>query len=445
LTTLVVHPATRALSGSVPVPGDTAIALRAILFGALGPGETHVAGLPRTEDIAALARCLRALGVGIREASPSDWVVGGVGLRGLRAPDALLDCGDSVAAASLLAGVLAAQRFASCITGSGALAGLDLTSLVAPLRARGAVVASSGTPRAESIRVPLAIGPLAEGRELSPLEHTSEVADPRTKDALLLSGLYADGPTIFREPNVSADHTERILAALDAPIRAIGPVVRVDPAGWSGAWPAFRATVPGDRAAAAYLVAAAQLVAGSRVTVRGVATNPTCSGFLEIARDLGAGLHVEPHGEVLGEPFGDLVAWCAEPRATTVGGERVARAGDALPAACAIAAVARGTTRIRVLEEDSTTLDATATILKAFGVECAAGADGLAIRGRSAPLAPVDVDGAGDPYVAMAASVLALAASGPSRIRNAGAIAACFPRFVATLRALGATVEVHAS
>ena len=337
MTTLVVHPATRALSGSVPVHGDTAIALRAILFGALGSGETHVAGLPRTDDVAALARCLRALGVGIREASPSDWVLGGVGLRGLRAPDAPLDCGDSVAAASLLAGVLAAQRFASRVTGSGALAGLDLTSLMAPLRTRGAVVVSSGAPRAESTRVPLAIGPLAEGRELSPLEHTSEVADPRTKGALLLSGLYADGPTIFREPSVSADHTERILAALGAPIRAIGPVVRVDPAGWSGAWRAFDAAVPGDRAAAAYLVAAAQLVPGSRVTVRGVATNPTCSGFLEIARDLGAGLLVEPHGEVLGEPFADLATWCAEPRAATVGGEPVARAGDALPAACAIA------------------------------------------------------------------------------------------------------------
>jgi 3-phosphoshikimate 1-carboxyvinyltransferase len=54
------------------------------------------------------------------------------------------------------------------------------------------------------------------------------------------------------------------------------------------------------------------------------------------------------------------------------------------------------------------------------------------------------VDGGGDPYVAMAASVLALAASGPSRIRNAGVIAARFPKFVATLRALGASVDVQA-
>jgi 3-phosphoshikimate 1-carboxyvinyltransferase len=444
LTTLVVRPAARPLSGSVPVPGDTAVALHAVLFGALGQGESYLAGLPRTDAVAALARCLRALGVGIREAAPSDWIVDGVGLRGLRAPDVPLDCGDSVAAASLLAGVLAAQRFASSVTGSGALASADLTSLVAPLRARGAVVVSKDAPRAGSTRVPLAIGPLAEGRELSPLEHTSEVADPRTKAALLLSGLYADGATIFREPSVSADHTERILAALEAPIRATGTVVRVDPAGWSRAWPAFHAKVPGDGAAAAYLVAAAQLVPGSRVTVRRVATNPTCSGFLEIARALGAGLHVESHGEALGEPFADLVAWCAEPRAAAVGGEPLERAGDALPAACAIAAVARGTTRIRVAEEASTTLDATTSVLRAFGVECAAGAGGLAIRGRAAPLAPADVDGAGDPYVAMAACVLALGASGPSRVHDAGAIAARFPKFVATLRALGASIDVEA-
>ena len=106
MTTLVVRPAARPLSGSVPVPGDTDIALHAVLFGALGQGESHLAGLPRTDALVAFARCLRA-GVGIREVAPSDWVIDGVGLRGLRAPDAPLDCAYSVAAASLLSGVLA--------------------------------------------------------------------------------------------------------------------------------------------------------------------------------------------------------------------------------------------------------------------------------------------------------------------------------------------------
>jgi 3-phosphoshikimate 1-carboxyvinyltransferase len=442
LTTLVVHPATRPLVGSVPVPGDTEIALRAVVFGALGQGTTHVAGLPRGDTLAALARGLRALGVRIDDASPSAWAIEGVGARGLRAPATDLDCGNSIAVAGILCALLAGQPFGSRVTGGEALGRADLASFVAPLRLRGGIVIAPARPGDAAVRVPLSLGALPEGRALSPLEHASELADAGVKTALLLSGLWAEGPTILREPSVSADHTERMLAALGAPIRSTGSVIRLDPVGSAAPWPAFRMTVPGDPSAAAYLVAAAQVVTGSRVTVRAVATNPTRSGFLDLARDLGAGLAVEAHGEEVGEPVADLHAWCAEPRAATFGGEPLERAGDALPAACAIAAVAAGTTRIRASDDAGETLAATAAALRAFDVECVAGPDGVAIRGRRA-LAPADVDAGGDARVAMAACVLALAAAGPSRIRDAGSIAARFPKFVATLRALGARIEVE--
>jgi 3-phosphoshikimate 1-carboxyvinyltransferase len=444
LTTLVVHPAARPLTGSVPVPGDTEIALGAVVFAALAQGTTHLAGLPRDAALASLARCLRALGASIDETSPSSWDIEGPCPSGLSAPLADLDCGDSLSSAIVLCALLAGQHFRSTVTGTGSLLGADLTSFVAPLRLRGGTVLSSGGPRDTATRVPLSIGPLAEGRTLSPLEHASDVAAAHVKTALLLSGLYAEGPTIIREPSVSADHTERMLAALGAPVRTIGPIIRLDPAQSSGPWPAFRMTVPGDPSAAAYLVAAAQVVAGSRVTVRGVSTNPTRSGFLELARALGAGLEVESHGEELGEPVADLHAWCAEPRPAALGGEPLERAGDALPAACAVAAVATGTTQVRASDNAAETLAATATALRAFGVECSAGSDGMAIRGRGPRVAPADVDTGGDARVAMAACVLALAASGPSRVRDAGPIAARFPKFVATLRALGATIEVEA-
>ena len=444
MTTLVVHPAARPLAGSVPVPGDTEIALRAVAFAGLGQGKTHVAGLPPGETMAAFARCLRALGVAIDEASPSAWGIEGVGTRGLSAPATALDCGVSLTSAALLCGLLAGKNFRSSLTAGSTGARTDFASIAAPLRLRGALLASSGGPREAILHLPLTIGPLAEGRALSPLEHESVTADPHVKTALLLSGLAADGPTILREPTVSADHTERMLTALGAPLRSIGPVIRVDPAEWTGPWPAFRMTVPGDPAAAAYLVAAAQLVAGSRVTVRSVSTNPTCSGFLEIARNLGAGLDVESHGDQLGEPVADLHTRHAEPRAAMIGGERLERAGDALPAACAIAAVATGTTRIHAVGEAAELLAATGVILGAFGVRCIASSDAMAIEGRGSALLAADVDSGGDPRIAMAACVLALAASGPSRVRNAGSIAARFPKFVATLRAIGANVEVQA-
>jgi 3-phosphoshikimate 1-carboxyvinyltransferase len=443
LTVIVVHPAERPLAGSVPVHGDPEIALRALALAALARGKSHVAGMPpRSAALHALAANLRAMGVALDAATPSSWDIDGVGPGGLVAPQASLDCAGSPSVAAILLGLLAGRHFTSVVT-SPALAHVDLGAIVAPLRVRGAVIGVRGDPASPELQFPLAIGPVPEGRALSPLEHTSDTADPLVKCALLLSGLDAEGPTLLREPIVSADHTERMLAALGAPIRATGPVVRLEPLGSSGAWPAFAAVIPGDLAAAAYVVAAAQVVAGSRVSVRGVSTNPSGSGFLELARDLGAGIAVAPRGEELGEPVADLEAWCAEPRAASLGGEPLERTGEALPAVLAIAAVARGTTRIRPSAADARILAALVPVLGAFGVECAGSADGaVTLRGKAPPLDAADVDARGDPHVAMAASVLALASRAPICVRHAGAVADRFPKFVATLRALGATIEV---
>src|SRR5262249_40759119 len=149
---------------------------------------------------------------------------------------------------------------------------------------------------------PLVVGPLPEGRELGPLEYESPVSSAQVKSALLLSGLYAYGPTRFREPTVSRDHTERMLGALGCPIRTVAAVVELGPSRWDRRMPAFDIAIPGDLSAAAFLLVAAQLVEGSRVTARSVGINPTRTGLLEIARDMGAGLAIEPQGERGGEP-----------------------------------------------------------------------------------------------------------------------------------------------
>ena len=47
------------------------------------------------------------------------------------------------------------------------------------------------------------------------------------------------------------------------------------------------------RRAAAFLIVAAQIVAGSRVDVRRVGLNPTRTGLLEILRDMGGSIEVD--------------------------------------------------------------------------------------------------------------------------------------------------------
>ena len=326
-----------------------------------------------------------------------------------------------------LCGILAAQPFASRLVGG------SVTDLAALLRARGA--------RIELENGAVRIDGLPEGAYLSALEHELTVPSAEVKGALLLSGLYAHGATTLREPVLTPDHAERMLVALGVPLRTLGTIVEIDPGGWSGSMPAFDVRVPGDVSAAAFIVGAALMVPGSRVTVRGVGTNPTRAGLLDALRDMQAPLAIEPHGDENGEPIGDLhvenVSLALVGRA--IGGERVTRESGEIPALCAIAARARGTTKI---------LDAASEpmldVLRAFGVACDASARGLEIQGTDAPLRQAVVDSRGDARVAMAAALLALGASGPSRVKGAEQIGACFPRFVGTLRALGARIDVLA-
>jgi 3-phosphoshikimate 1-carboxyvinyltransferase len=403
---------------------------------------------PLGEDNRATLRALEGMGVRAREEAPGELVVDGVGLHGLRAPAGDLDCGNSGTTMRLLAGVLAAQPFATRLVGDASLSRRPMERVARPLRLRGARIEGQLDPRKiGEITPPLEVGPLPPPGALSGIEYDLPVASAQVKGALLLSGLYADESTYVSEPVVSRDHTERMLTALGVPLRGVGAMIELDAGAFSGTLPAFDVAVPGDLSAAAFLFAAAALVPESRVGVRGVGLNPTRSGLVELLRDMGASIEAAPAGDALGEPFGDVDLAFAELGSLSVGGETVTRAIDEIPVLTALAARARGVTTIadaaelRVKESDR--LATMARVLRAFGVGVEERPDGLVVEGRpEGPLRAADVASAGDHRIAMTAAVLGLVGEGPTRVRDAGCIATSFPRFVGTLRALGARIDV---
>jgi 3-phosphoshikimate 1-carboxyvinyltransferase len=448
MTTLVVHPCERPLLGSVPVPPDDAIGHSALLVAALSEGAARVGGIGRGRDVAATQACLRALGVAIDEVAPGELLVRGAGPDAWRAQEGPIDCGSSDATLLLLAAVLAGRPSPTTLVGGTEAGRETISRVVGALRARGASIDFGTASGADGARVPsLTVGGLGAGLRLGALEHESLEARPSLKGAVLLSGLFASGVTRFREPTVSPDHVERRLAARGAPIRTVGPMVELDPSRWDGRLSASPAHVPGDVSAAALLIAAAQLVPGSRVSARGVGVNPTRAGLLEILRDMGAGLAVEPQGERDAEPVAILHGWSSRLHGVVAGGETLTRAAVDLPLLCAVAARAAGVTRVRgaldLRDASRDAVTAMVPVLRAFGVECHGDPDGIDIVGSDAPAAPATVDAGGDPDVAMAAAVLGLVSAGPARIAGADGIAGRYPKFVATLRALGARIDVE--
>ncbi|MBK6690784.1 MAG: 3-phosphoshikimate 1-carboxyvinyltransferase [Myxococcales bacterium] len=453
MTDLLVHPQAAPLKGRVPLPSDKSIAHRALMIASLGASTSRFQIASVGEDNRATGEILRALGVDIDEQTgpggQSQVTVKGRGLFGFVPPKAPLDCKNSGTSMRLLAGLLAGQAFSSTLVGDESLSRRPMRRILAPLSARGArIEGRRADPKGErdSVTAPLVIAGVDEGSYLAGLEWESPIASAQVKSAILLSGLMAHGITTLSEPSVSRDHTERMLAATGAPLRTAAGVLCLDPSGWDGRLSPVLGTIPGDLSAAAFLLSAATLVPGSTVVVRDVGLNPTRTGFLEIARDMGAGLTIEHHGEVMTEPVGDVEARYAPLSRIAVGGELLVRAIDEVPIVLVLAARAAGVTRIgdagelRVKESDR--LAAMGQALRAFGVRAEERLDGIEVEGREGPLSAADVDAAGDHRIAMASCVLALLADGPSRIRGVDNIRTSFPRFVGTMRALGARIDV---
>ena len=82
------------VSGSLRVPGDKSISHRALIFAALGTGESRITKILQSADVHSTAGVLRSLGVTIPELS-ADFVVRGLGRGSLRQPVENLDCGNS--------------------------------------------------------------------------------------------------------------------------------------------------------------------------------------------------------------------------------------------------------------------------------------------------------------------------------------------------------------
>lgn len=457
--TLRVRGGTAPLRGRVRVPGDKSIGHRAVIFAALSRGPCHVTGLSGGEDNRATVAIFEALGVKVERAGVAgaeEARLEGVGLRGLRMPRQVLDCGNSGTTMRLLAGLLSGQRFGCRLAGDASLTRRPMGRVVFPLRARGAHIAGSAAPGDErpgteggEVYAPLGIAPLTEDESLAGIQYRLPVASAQVKSCLLLSGLYAAGPTALEEPVLSRDHTERMMLALGLPLRTAGSAVVLDPTEGSEplGWDGFDWHVPGDVSAAAFPLVAALLRPGGDVVLEGVGVNPTRTGLLDQLRLMGLGVQAVPKGDGAGgEPVADLQlagASAREGRSTVLGGELLVRMIDEVPALCALAAGLPGRTEIRDARElrvkESDRLAAMAAVLDAFGVPCTELDDGLIVEGGGA-LRPATIASRGDHRIAMAAACLGLACppeAGETVIEDAACIATSFPTFTEVLGALG--------
>lgn len=415
--------------GGFPVPGDKSLCHRAVILAAIADGDSEISNFSGGADNQATVGIFRQLGVAIHEDGPDRLEVHGVGIRGLRAPTTALDCGNSGTSMRLLAGLLAGQEFDSILTGDDSLCRRPMRRVIDPLRQMGATIEAAG----DDNYAPLILHGF---RRLHGLEYQMPVSSAQIKSCLLLAGLYADAPTVVRDPGPSRDHTERMLRWLGVKTDFGPGYATIDPSdGFTGR----TFDVPGDPSSAAFMLALAAAIPGANVTARNVCVNATRVGFFEILAEMGAEVRYSAHHERVGEPVADVTVSGAELRGIALGGERLVRAIDEFPIICTLAALARGRTvisdanELRVKETDR--ISAMAGELSNLGATVEEHASGLVIQG-GAPLRGSRVQSHGDHRVAMALAIAGCFAEGVTEIEDTACVGTSYPGFRTALTEL---------
>ncbi len=416
------------INGVVELPGDKSISHRYAILAALAEGTSEIQNYSTAADCQSTLECLRRLGIEI-DATRERVRIAGKGLDGLRPSRKDLDAENSGTTMRMLSGVLAGQTFTTTITGDGSLRKRPMRRVIEPLRMMGAEIKS-----AEGDRAPLEI----RGGKLKAIEYTLPIPSAQVKSAVLLAGMYADGPTSVLESVRTRDHTELALREMGASIETTKGVVRIQPR------PKLQArnlTVPGDLSAAVFLIAAALILPESSLMLHNVGLNPGRGRVLDFLISIGAPVNLASVQLRDGELIGDVAVHYAALKGGQVSGAMTAEMIDELPMLAALGAYTEEGIEIRDAQElrvkESDRIAAIAEGLRQMGAQVEEFGDGLRVAGKSAgKLRCAKIDPKGDHRIAMALAVAGLGAEGETVIRDSECVGVSFPDFFATLERL---------
>jgi 3-phosphoshikimate 1-carboxyvinyltransferase len=420
------------LKGTLRAPGDKSLSHRAALFGAMCDEPVQVTGYLEAADTYATLNAMRACGALVEEgADRGTLTIRGPGLRG--ASSAHIDVGNAGTLLRLAPGWLAGQPGGEwTFDGDASIRRRPVDRVAMPLREMGAWIDAH-----DGRFAPFTV----HGMPLRAIEYTLPVASAQVKSCVLMAGLLASGTTTVIEPEPSRDHTERLLARAGARIARDGDRIELTQ---QDELELGALHVPGDPSSAAFHIAAAILVKGSRIVISDMSANWTRTGFVRIAERMGAVVvgDLEPPrpGEIPhDEPVTELDVAAGPLVATTVEPQEVPLAIDELPLVALLGCFAEGETvvtgaqELRVKESDriATVVDG----LRGLGAAIEATEDGFVVTGTGG-LRGGTIEAHGDHRLAMLGAVAGLASRDGVEVIGMDAAAVSYPAFERDLAGL---------
>ncbi|MDO9305225.1 MAG: 3-phosphoshikimate 1-carboxyvinyltransferase [Sulfuricurvum sp.] len=408
-----VYPAVPFEFKSDAIAPDKSISHRCAMFSVLAEGESIIENFLRAEDTLNTLKIVGHLGAEIVD----NGSVITIRSNGIKESSEILDCGNSGTGMRLFCGLLSSAQGHFILTGDEYLKRRPMKRVTQPLRAIGARLDG----RNNGDLAPLAI----RGASLRAFDYISPIASAQVKSAMMLAALRADDVCTFREPELSRDHTERMLRGMGAHIEINGLETKI--------WPLekplspLNIRVPADPSSAFFFAVAAAITPDSTVVIEGVTLNPTRIEAFKVLERMGADITYTLTSEKY-EPIGNITVKYAPLKAVTVE-ENISWLIDELPVLSIAMACASGKSIIKNAEElrvkESDRIKTVVDNLNLCGIVTEEYPDGYAVQGGI--LQKAVVNSYGDHRIAMSFLIAGLRCG--MEVEDIECINTSFPNF----------------
>ncbi len=410
---VTIYPAEQFTFKTDAIAPDKSISHRSVMFSMLAEGESKVTNFLRAEDTMNSLNIIKELGASIDD----DGKTFRIRSEGIKESANILDCGNSGTGMRLFSGLLASAEGHFILTGDEYLRRRPMKRVTKPLRDIGAKLDG----REDGDLAPLSI----RGGSIKAFDYESKIASAQVKSAMILAALSADGVCTYTEPELSRDHTERMLKGMGAEISVDGLKTTIKP--MKGLLSPLDIRVPSDPSSAFFFAVAAAIVPGSTAVLEGVTLNPTRIEAFKALERMGADIVYETTDDRY-EPIGSITVKHAPLHAITIE-DNISWLIDELPALSIAMACAEGTSTVKNAAElrvkESDRISTVVNNLRYCSIESEEFEDGYTVTGGE--LMTARVESHGDHRIAMSFIIAGLRCG--MQVEDIDCINTSFPNF----------------
>ena len=428
----------------ISVESDKSCSHRALLIGSVCIGLSRIKNLLESQDVMNTLKCLKALKVKILKKNKT-YIIYGNGLGSLQQPkNNRLYVGNSGTLARMLCGLIATNpNLKIKIIGDKSMNKRDMFRVIEPLQKIGCFFYPAG-----KTTLPLTIKstsmPLAQ-------HHNETIGSAQTKSTILLASLNAPGKSTIYQKKMSRDHTENFLVSAKARI-IIKKFKKGNLISLIGQkkLSCINLEILGDPSSAAPFIALTLLTPGSKLLIKNVNCNPTRLGFINILKKMNARIKLTNIKTVSSEKSGDIVIKSSNLKSIKCPTSMVPFAIDEFVLCFLLAAKAKGVSTFKGLDElnkkESPRLNVMNKILNQIGIKTKLNIKNGSIKIYGNPNISLNkfykIKTQYDHRICFMGIIMALTFGGKVEIEDCNSIATSFPKFLTTIKKIGAKYEV---